>query len=639
MSDPKPDSSAWEGDLFRLLVENTQDYAVFAVGLDGEILTWNPGAERVLGYAEDEIVGRPTAVTFTPEDRATGVPERELRTALAEGRAGDDRWHARKDARRIWVNGVLTLLRDAEGRPRGFAKVMRDFTEGKLAQEALRESQERLHVALSAGQMGTWLWRIPTDEQILDDSLRRLMGLPPGDEVRTLDGFLRAVHPDDRARTKAEFERCLREGGDFAVEFRVTWPDGSVHWLKDQGRVFPGPDGAPLFMAGAAMDITDRRAAEDALREADRRKDEFLAMLGHELRNPLAPLRGVVETFRRQKLEGDVAVRAFAMMDRQVSHLTRLLDDLLDVSRITRGLVELRKEPVGLAEVVEQAVEMAAPAIDGRGHELTLALPRKPLRVEGDATRLMQVVFNLLNNAAKYTDPNGRIWLTVEREGDRAVVRVRDDGSGIPPDLLPKVFDVFTQGQRSLDRAQGGLGLGLTLVRRLVEMHGGTVEARSEGPGKGSEFTVRLPALPAEAAASAGAARQPAPPREPPQVPRALVVDDNSDVAESMTWMLEGLAREIRTAHSGPQALELAPEFGPDVILCDIGMPGMDGYETARRLRQLPGLEKAVIAAVSGYGGEEDRRRSREAGFDLHLVKPVARAALVDLVRAAAGGG
>jgi PAS domain S-box-containing protein len=735
----------------RLIVESARDYAIFTTDPKGAVTSWSPGAEAVFGWTAEEIIGRPTAMTFTAEDRAAGAPEQELAQARATGSAPDVRWHLRKDGTRVFIEGVTRAIAD------GFLKIGQDVTERRRAEEALRESEERLRVALTAGQMGTWLWRIPRDEQILDDSLRRLMGLQPGEEIQDLAGFLRAVHEDDRARVRAEFERCRREGCDLKVEFRVTWPDGSVHWLRDQGKTLTGPDGP--FMTGAAMDITERKKAEEALardahllaslrdsvivtdpdgvvtywnegatrlfgwtagemagrpltdrvpeeararmaeatrairdgadfagewhdwrkdgsrvwidarvsritdpagrpiailglahdlterkrmeeqlRDADRRKDEFLAMLGHELRNPLAPLRGVVETLRRQKLDGAARGRAYAMMERQVGHLTRLVDDLLDVSRITRGLVELRREPVNVAEVAGQAVEMAAPVVEGRGHDLQLSLPRKPLRVEGDATRLTQVVFNLLNNAAKYTDRGGRIWLTVERQGAQAVVRVRDNGPGMKADLVPIVFDLFTQGERTPDRSQGGLGLGLTLVKRLVELHGGTVEARSEGPGKGSEFTVRLPALPAEEAKPAPT-RVTGPAAAAAPVARALVIDDNFDVAESMTWMLEGLAREIKVVHSGQAALEVAPEFKPDVILCDIGMPGMDGYVTCRRLRQVPGMEKTLIAAVSGYGNEDDRRKSKEAGFDRHLVKPIGRATLEELVGSVTGGG
>jgi PAS domain S-box-containing protein len=391
-----------------------------------------------------------------------------------------------------------------------------------------------------------------------------------------------------------------------------------------------------------ASDLTRQKQYEELiearkeLAEAGRRKDEFIAMLGHELRNPLAPLRGVIESLQRQKHNGDGLKHAYAMMDRQVSHLTRLVDDLLDVSRITRSNIELRKEPIDLARVVDHAVEMAAPIIESRRHELMVSLPRKPLRLEGDMTRLTQVFFNLLNNAAKYTEPGGRIWLNAEREDKEAVVRVRDNGSGVPPELLPKIFDLFAQGKHALGRSQGGLGLGLTLVRRLVEMHAGSVAASSAGAGKGSEFIVRLPLVAAEAMERPQPPLLSTPSQATVQVDRALVVDDNLDVAESLVMLLEGLAREIKMVHSGPEALDLARTWQPDVVLADIGMPGMDGYEVARRLRQEPGLTHVFLAAVSGYGKDDDRLRSTEAGFDCHLVKPIDQAALEKLLRSVA---
>jgi two-component system CheB/CheR fusion protein len=621
---------------FRLMVQSIPDYAIFRMDPAGKVASWNEVAQRILGYAEEEVLGQPASLLFTEEDRRAGRPEQELKTATETGRASDENWLVREGGRRFWASGTTTALRDDAGRLGGFVKIFRDLSERRRADEKIRESEERLRTALAAGEMGTWLWRIRTNEQILDESLRRLMGLAPGEEVTTLESFLRAVHLDDRDHVLAELERCRREGCDLNIEFRVTWPDGSVHWLRDQGKTFTQPDG-PLYMTGAAMDITERRRMEEELREADRRKDEFLAMLGHELRNPLAPLRNVAEILRHQQLDGEGLARAYAMMGRQVEHLSRLVDDLLDVSRITRGLVELRREPVNLAELADQAVEMATPAIEGRGHELSLTLPRKPLHVEGDATRLTQVVFNLLINADKYTDPGGKIWLTVGREDGQAVVRVRDNGSGMASDLVPKVFDLFAQGQRTPDRSQGGLGLGLTLVKRLVGMHGGSVEARSEGQGEGSEFIVRLPALPEVESPRPVPALGPH--ASPVQVDRALVVDDNFDVAESQTWVLEGLAREIKMVHSGAAAVELVGRWRPNIILCDIGMPGMDGYETCRRLRQVPGLEKTLIAAVSGYGSDDDRRQSKHAGFDRHLVKPIGRTILEELVQSAAERG
>src|SRR3954470_20927140 len=472
MVEPNAEQPAWEAELFRLLVENTNDYAVFVIDLDGRVLTWNPGAERVLGYAEAEIIGQSSFVTFTPDDRRHGVPEAELRTAVRDGRATDDRWHVRKDGTRIWVSGVMVLLMDDAGAPRAFAKVMRDFTEAKLTAETLRESEERLRVALDAADMGTWLWRIPTDEQVLDDSLRRLMGLAPGEEVKTLGGFLRAVHPDDRDRVRAEFERCLGEGGGFSVEFRVTRPDGTVHWLRDQGRAYVGPDGTPLFMTGAAVDITARKRDEEALREADRRKDDFLALLAHELRNPLAPVRNGLQVIRMSP-DRAVRERSQEMMDRQLGHLVRLIDDLLDVSRITRNKLELRREQVTLADVVGSAVETARPVIDATGHDLRVSLPPEPVELDADLTRLAQVFGNLLTNSAKYTPPGGRIALTAEVRDQWVTVSIRDTGIGIPAEALPRIFDMFSQVDRTLERSTGGLGIGLALVKGLVEMHGG----------------------------------------------------------------------------------------------------------------------------------------------------------------------
>ncbi|WP_439627734.1 hybrid sensor histidine kinase/response regulator [Gemmata sp.] len=619
MAEPKDDQTAMESELFRVLVETTKDYAVFVTDLDGRVVTWNAGAERVLGYAGAEILGESSFVTFTPEDRARGVPGEELRAALRDGRASDDRWHLRKDGTRIWVSGVMVLLRDGAGGPRAFAKVMRDFTGAKLAAESLRESEERLRVALDAAQMGTWLWRIPADEQILDDSLRRLMGLAPGEEVKTLEGFLRAVHGEDRDRVRGEFERCLREGGGFNVEFRVTWPDGTVHWLRDQGRAFPDPGGRPLFMAGAAMDITDRKATEDALRDADRRKDEFLALLAHELRNPLAPVRNGLQVLRRSP-DRAVRERSQEMMDRQLSHMVRLIDDLLDVSRITRNKMELRRERVALADVVGSAVETARPAIDAARHDLTVALPAEPVELDADLTRLAQVFGNLLTNSAKYTPPGGRIALSAERHGRTVAVSVRDTGAGIPEESLSRIFDMFSQIDRSLERSTGGLGIGLALVKGLVEMHGGTVAAESPGPGLGCTFTVRLPVL----APAGGAAPGPAP-EGPARVTgrRVLVVDDNRDSAESMADMLALFGNELAVAHDGVEAVERAERFRPEVILMDVGMPRLNGLDATRRIREQPWGRGITVIALTGWGQESDRERSRAAGCDGHLTKPV----------------
>ncbi len=366
-------------------------------------------------------------------------------------------------------------------------------------------------------------------------------------------------------------------------------------------------------------EVEQRKRAEEALREADRRKDEFLAMLAHELRNPLAPIRNALEVMKRSEAAPEALRQTREMMERQVQVMARLVEDLLDVSRITRGKVELRKGLVDLRAVVARAVETARPLIEARGHDFTMDLPPEGLPVEGDAVRLAQVIANLLNNAAKYTEPGGRIRLSAGREGGEIVLRVRDTGVGIAPDVLPRVFDLFVQEAHPSNLSQGGLGIGLTLVKRLVEMHGGRVEAHSEGPGKGSEFVMRLPAAeaplprpelgPTTGGSAAGR--------------RILVVDDNADSADSLAELLQFWGHEVRTAHSGAEALDAARDFRPDAVLLDLGMPDMNGYEAARLLRDRAGLNGTAFIALTGYGQDAERRRSAEAGFQAHLVKPV----------------
>jgi signal transduction histidine kinase/ActR/RegA family two-component response regulator len=402
----------------------------------------------------------------------------------------------------------------------------------------------------------------------------------------------------------------LRKGGD------RFWALGIVSPLQDAAGRHSG-------YSKILRDMTKRKRAEEAAREADRRKDECLAMLGHELRNPLAPIRNAVQIIRLAGAQSPAVEQAGEMVERQVQHMTRLVDDLLDVSRVSRGKVELRKEQVSLATVIVRAIENARPLIDARKHELILALPPRPVWLEGDLTRLVQILGNLLTNAAKYTEAGGRIWLTAEREGDRAVLPVRDSGIGIKSDLLPRIFDLFVQADRARDRAEGGLGIGLTLVRSLVEMHGGTVTATSDGPGRGSEFVVRLPALPETAPAAAPAKGAGVRHILPTPQRRVLIVDDNVDSAVSLAMLLQLQRHEVNVAHDGREAIEAVQRHRPEIVFIDIGLPGMDGHEVARQLRQDHGRENLVLVAMTGYGQEEDRRRSQEAGFDAHMVKPI----------------
>ncbi len=367
----------------------------------------------------------------------------------------------------------------------------------------------------------------------------------------------------------------------------------------------------------------ERQTQEHALALADlhRRKDEFLAMLSHELRNPLSPILNAVNLLRLQGGENVIQKQARSIIERQVGQLSRLIDDLLEVSRITTGRVHLQQERMDMRGIMERAVETVRPLIDRRRHELSVSLPSEPVWLHADTTRMEQVVVNLLNNAAKYTDEGGHIWLTIQQEGDYAVLRVRDSGVGIAPELLPRIFDLFTQASRSLDRSQGGLGIGLSLVKQLVEMHGGTVAAQSAGFGSGSEFVVRLPVLLSVTPMPPPKLTEPA--DQPAHRWRVLVVDDNVDSAVSMAMLLRMSGHDVRTAHTGPDAIEAANTYQPDVVLLDIGLPLVNGYEVARRLRANPKLKNVRLVATTGYGLESDIQLSREAGFDSHMVKPV----------------
>jgi signal transduction histidine kinase len=381
-------------------------------------------------------------------------------------------------------------------------------------------------------------------------------------------------------------------------------------------------------------EVAERARAEAALKEADRHKDEFLAVLAHELRNPLAPIRNAVEIMRRSSVMDPQLAWSRDVVERQVKHLTRLVDDLLDVSRITRGNINLSREPVNIATIVARAIETIAPLIAEQRHDLSVDIGEEALEVEGDLTRLTQVLGNLLNNAAKYTDPGGRISVTAHRVGTDVDIRVRDNGIGITPALLPRLFQLFTQVDAAAHRAQGGLGIGLALVRQLVQMHGGSVTAYSDGPGKGSEFLIRLPlrvqrprelmepALTSESGMNGSKAGH-----------RILLADDNRDALDSLATLLQCDGHEVHTAGDGAEALEVAAQCRPDVVLLDIGMPKLDGYEVARRIRAEPWGKSAVLIALTGWGQDEDRRRSREVGFDSHLVKPLDPDALSTLLQ------
>jgi PAS domain S-box-containing protein len=519
-----------------------------------------------------------------------------------------------------------------------------DELERRIVQEGL----------LAAARVATWDWDPEADAITVSESLNDLYGLPPGESIRSSGEGFPLVHPEDRERHQAIVETAAREGGSWHSEFRITRPrDGKLIWLEERALATRDPASGKMAMTGLVWDITERKEAEQALRaseqsrrlaleklsEADRRKDEFLATLAHELRNPLAPIRNGLEILTLSASGDERLRRAGQMMQRQMSHLVRLVDDLLEVSRISRGKVELRKKRLLLSEVLASVIESTRAQLDAKRIEL-LGGPAEPIEspieLEGDPDRLAQVFSNLLSNAAKYTEAGGRIWITAQREGDEAVVAVKDTGCGIPGESLESVFEMFSQGQSR--HASGGLGIGLALVRQLVQLHGGSVSAQSDGVGRGSTFTVRLPlisrAASAQADAQAGAARSIPVSSPVGRARRILVVDDNADAANSLAMVLELLGHVVQTVYGGPAALQVVESFGPEIVLLDIGMPEMDGYEVARQMRAMPRGKSVRLVALTGWGQEEDKRRALEAGFDEHLTKPVEPALLEVLLSA-----
>ncbi|HEX9051375.1 MAG TPA: PAS domain S-box protein [Anaeromyxobacter sp.] len=513
--------------------------------------------------------------------------------------------------------GNATPLRTATGEPAGAVGAFLDVTDRTRTQSALRDSEERLRLALAAGRMGTYDIELATDLVVTSPATDRLFGFDGTDAPgpHATSRYFARIHPDDLETVNAALRASVEEGKEHVMEYRVVHPDGGVRWLHSRGVVARDASGRPARLHGAIVDVTARRVSEDALREADRRKDEFLGMLSHELRNPLAPIRNSIFILRHSE-PGEQARRAMDVIERQTEHLTRLVDDLLDVTRIARGKIELRRDRLDLRELVRRASEDLRPPFEARGVALRLELPADPLWTSADPTRLAQVVGNLLNNAAKFTRAGDSVTLSLRRAPGAAELEVADTGAGIEPWLLPHVFEPFVQAERTLARTQGGLGLGLALVKGLVELHGGTVRAHSAGRGRGTAVTVSLP-LVADGEAR-GAAR--------PALARSggvhvLVVDDSRDAADSLAQVVELLGHSAEVVYDGAAAVARVEASAPEVVLCDIGLPGMDGYEVARRVRAARGAGVRLVA-VTGYAQPEDLARAVEAGFDAHLPKP-----------------
>jgi PAS domain S-box-containing protein len=581
-------------------------------------MTWNLGAQRIKGYTPEEIIGRHFSIFYTREALESRWPQHELKVAAAEGRFEDESWRVKKDGSRFWANVVITALRDEAGKLLGFSKITRDLSERRMHEEALRQSEERFRLLIE-GVTDYALYMLDPEGVITswNTGAERIKGYGREEIIgRHVSVFYSGE--DIKAGRPWEELALARRTGRAEMEGWRLKKGGERFWARTVLTSLYDSDGRMRGFAKVTQDLSERRHIQD-LEKAAQNVNEFIAMLAHELRNPLAPIRNAVHIMA-QVPPGDPAQQMMrATIDRQSAHLTRIVDDMLDIARITRGSLSIDHAQLDLAEVVRHSVETTAPAIEAARHVLELDLPSEPLMVWGDAQRLAQVLSNLLNNSARYTPPGGSIAVRARAEENHAVVQVRDSGRGIEPDMIERIFDMFVQGRAPLQRIGGGLGVGLALARRLAELHGGTVEARSEGVNRGSEFTLRLPL-----GARDGAAQKPEQPaRRPGVARRVLVVDDNVDAASMLDMLLRSLGHETRVAHEGTAALRVAEEFRPDIVLLDIGMPGIDGYEVARRLRTLAKARPMRIVAVTGWGQEGDRERSREAGFDLHLVKPV----------------
>ncbi len=591
----------------------------------GRCIYLDEGWRGFTGQGPAEALGYGWLDVLHPDDRLK-TTER-LRSVLDAREPFRLEFRVRRfDGAYRWALAVGAPRFDESGAFLGYVGSIIDIDDRRAAEEALRRARESLELALDAGQMGMWDLDL-TRNFAGSRNLRhdQIFGFETRQEAWGMEIARRQVLEEDRAAFDEAFAKAM-ETGELEFEVRVRWPNGEVHWMAARGRASFDEVGRPVRVTGVNFDVTELKGAEHALIEADRRKDEFLAILGHELRNPLAPIQHVVQLLDRSGgvdvLKSDRA--AIDMMKRQVGHLVRLVDDLLDISRINSGKIELRKERAAVASIVADALGMSRTHIEAKGHRVENHVAAEPLVVCGDPVRLTQVITNLIKNAAKYTPPRGVIEIGTTREGDEAVVRVCDNGVGIGQDMLPRVFDLFPGWN-----GDGGLCLGLALAQRLVDLHGGRIEARSAGLGKGSEFVVRLPvdaSVPLNATPEAAG-------RQSAIALRALVVDDNPDVADSLVMVIESFGAEVRAAYDGASGVEAATEFRPDIVFVDIRMPGIDGHETARRMRARLGQSTPTLVALTGLAQDKDRKLSQEAGFDMHLSKPVSAVALEELFR------
>lgn len=642
--------------LLASIVETSND-AMIRKRLDGTIESWNAAAERLFGFTAAEAVGRHISLVIPPERL---VEEEQIIASLRAGKRIEhyETERVRSDGQIIIVSLTISPIKDEAGSVIGASKIVRDVTERKRV-----ERDREMFVTLIENSTDfIAMCDLDAVPFFINRSGLALVGLESIEEARrtSVSDFF---FPEDRPRIMNEFLPSVLETGHGELEIRFRhFKTGEPRWMAYKVLKLTDSENRAVAFATVSQDITERKRLEDNLRvlaedlsENDRRKNEFLATLAHELRNPLAPMSNMLEVVKRSDGNVELLKRAHETIERQLSQMVRLVDDLLDLNRITHDRLELRRSEVELSSVIQQAVEVARPLIDAEGQRLIVELPDEPIYLNADRMRLAQVFGNLLNNSSKYTKSEGTISLLAERADGEVVVTVRDNGAGIPPDKLHSIFDMFMQVDRTSDRSQGGLGIGLTLVRRLVEMHGGSIEPRSDGEGMGSEFVVRLPVLSAPVAVALDASRPASVPpsdatlagsdgdgahfdttfaRESPAQRRVLIVDDNRDSADSLAMLLEITNNKVYLAHDGVEALAAIETHRPEVVLLDIGLPKLNGHEVCRRVREQPWGRNITIIALTGWGQEADRRKSHEAGFNGHLVKPVDYDELLELLSA-----
>ena len=612
---------------FRTLVEGVRDYAIYMLDPDGHVATWNAGAQQIHGFVAQEVIGSHFSRFLVPDGGEMERSRRELVVAAQEGRFQEEGWRTRKNGSRFWANVVITTIRDERGNLLGYSKITRDLTERVRHETRLRESEERFRLLVESvvdyaivtldeeGMITSWnsgAQRINRYKAV-DIVGRHVSRLYPPEDIRANKPWRQLAAARERGRVNEESWRIRS--------------DGTQYWANNVIAALPESESRRRTYYMVTQDLSQRRHAE-TLADTAQRMHEFIAMLAHELRNPLAPIRNAVALMARREMKDPLVEAMRQTIDRQSQNLTRIVDELLDVNRVARGQFTIERQAIDLRDVLARAVETSRPLIDTHEHHLHVSIADQPIEIFGDPMRLAQVVINILNNAAKYTPDGGDIWLSAERQDGSVELRVRDNGRGIERDLIDRVFDLFMQVDPNAGSALGGLGVGLALVRRIVELHGGSVQATSDGLGKGSEFIVRLPLTvrteegkPADEDQELERAVRPL---------RVLVIDDNVDAANSLCLLLQSMGHTVRAVYDGPSGIAMAQEFSPEVVMLDIGMPVMSGYDVARALRA--SSSRYVIVAVTGWGHEAAKRQSREAGFDHHLVKPVSELQLADVL-------